>query len=111
MTSLRISGSLTLELRVTGGSDVVMAPQYGNELGTCSIEVLTTLNADQEDWARFVENVIDAWSTLSDAISPLIPDVFSRWSGRPRLTAVLTQTLRRSLTSASGHHTRSITRQ
>jgi len=68
MTSLRISGSLTLEMRVTGGSDVMMAPQYGNQLGTCSIEVLTSLNADQGDRARFVETVIDAWSRLSDAI-------------------------------------------
>ncbi|KAF4589447.1 cholesterol oxidase like protein [Ophiocordyceps camponoti-floridani] len=31
---------LTLELRILGGSDVILAPQYGN-LATASIEVLT----------------------------------------------------------------------
>jgi hypothetical protein len=31
---------LALELRIMGGSDVILAPQYGN-LGTASIEVLT----------------------------------------------------------------------
>ena len=75
---------LTLEMRVTGGSDVIMAPQCGNELGTCSIEVLTTLNADQGDWARFGQTVIDAWSRLSDTTGrPLNirPHWAKQWQG------------------------------
>jgi hypothetical protein len=34
---------LTLEMRIMGGSGVTMAPQYGNDLGTCSYNVLSNL--------------------------------------------------------------------
>jgi hypothetical protein len=75
---------LTLEMRVTGDSGVTMAPQYGNEMGTCSIEVLTTLDTDHGEWARFVQTVIDAWAGLSDATGrPLNvrPHWAKQWQG------------------------------
>ena len=52
---------LTLELRIMGGSDMLMAPQYKNDLGTASIEVLTVPNAAPEEWETFKQEVADIW--------------------------------------------------
>lgn len=58
---------IALEMRVTAGSQVLMAPQHGNRLGTCSIEVLTTLDTSPEEWNTFRQRVVDAWCALTDA--------------------------------------------
>ncbi|HJV70260.1 hypothetical protein [Ideonella sp.] len=58
---------LTMEMRVMGGSGITMAPQRGNDLGTCSIEVLTTLNTDPGDWAKLMQQITDAWARYTDA--------------------------------------------
>jgi hypothetical protein len=58
---------LVLEMRIMGGSEVTMAPQYGNTLGTCAIEVLTWVNTDAAEWAAFMQTITDAWARLSDA--------------------------------------------
>ena len=58
---------LVLEMRIMGGSSVTMAPQYGNTLGTCAIEVLTWVNTDPVEWAAFMQTVTDAWARLRDA--------------------------------------------
>lgn len=52
---------LALELRIMGGSNVILAPQYGN-LWTASIEVLTIPDtvADGE-WKEFLQKVADIW--------------------------------------------------
>lgn len=52
---------LTMELRIMGGSDMHMAPQYGNDHGTASIEILTVLNAAPEDWEEFKQEVATIW--------------------------------------------------
>lgn len=54
---------LTLELRIMGGSNILLAPQYGNEpWGTASIEVLTVPDAvTDSEWGGFVQRVADAW--------------------------------------------------
>ncbi|KAF2144536.1 uncharacterized protein K452DRAFT_245458 [Aplosporella prunicola CBS 121167] len=53
---------LTLELRITGGSDMLMAPQQGNALGTASIEVLTVPDAvSDNEWREFMQRVADIW--------------------------------------------------
>lgn len=49
---------MPLELRIMGGSNVVMAPQRGNNLGTCAIEVLT-LSATSDTWQPFAQAVVD----------------------------------------------------
>ena len=41
---------IALEMRVMGGSQIYMAPQFGNRFGTCSIEVLTTLNTPDAEF-------------------------------------------------------------
>jgi len=57
---------LTLEMRVMGGSGVTLAPQHGNNFGTCSIEVLTTINTDRDEWAAFMQGVTDRWLAIAD---------------------------------------------
>lgn len=52
---------VALEMRVMGGSNVIMAPQYGNKHGTCSIEVLTTPEVSASDWAAFMQEVATIW--------------------------------------------------
>ena len=50
---------LTLELRIMGGSNLIMAPQAGNNL-TASIEVLTIPDADRDgEWQDFMQRVSD----------------------------------------------------
>lgn len=51
---------MPLEMRITGDSDVVMAPQRGNTLGTCAIEVLT-LEYCANIWPPFAQTVLDKW--------------------------------------------------
>lgn len=54
---------MPLELRIMGDSDVIMAPQRNNSLGTASIEVLT-LEDISEDWHAFAQEVCDDWMSL-----------------------------------------------
>ncbi|KAK2609247.1 hypothetical protein QQS21_002181 [Conoideocrella luteorostrata] len=56
---------MPLEMRIMGGSEVVMAPQRGNALGTCSIEVLT-LKSQAKLWTPFAQSVLDKWMALED---------------------------------------------
>jgi hypothetical protein len=56
----------TLEMRVMGGSGITMAPQAGNTLGTCSIEVLTHLETPRNEWGPFLQDVADLWTAFAD---------------------------------------------
>ena len=56
---------MPLELRIMGGSDIILAPQRGNTLGTCSIEVLT-LRSESEIWPAFAQEVLDGWMKYED---------------------------------------------
>lgn len=56
---------MPLEMRITGGSDIVMAPFRGNTLGTCSIEVLTLQNM-KDPWVPYTQAVLDKWMDLKD---------------------------------------------
>lgn len=57
---------MPLEMRIMGGSDVVLAPQRYNNLGTCSIEVLT-LHSASDIWQPFAQEVLDKWTSYTDA--------------------------------------------
>jgi hypothetical protein len=57
---------MPLEMRIMGGSNVIMAPQRGNELGTCSIEVLT-LESCKKVWEPFAQEVLDTWMSYTDS--------------------------------------------
>ena len=56
---------VALEMRLTGGSDVLLAPQRGNE-ATVAIEVLTTLITPAEDWQSFMQDVADRWTRYDE---------------------------------------------
>lgn len=58
---------VALEMRIMGGSAVTMAPQHGNSLATCSIEVLTTLITPADSWTTFMQDVADLWTSYRDA--------------------------------------------
>ncbi|KAM3086661.1 hypothetical protein ACMFMG_000787 [Clarireedia jacksonii] len=54
---------LTLELRIMGDSNLLLAPQRGNTWGTASIEVLSIPDAVTDDeWLPFLQEVVDLWA-------------------------------------------------
>ncbi|KAF5010614.1 hypothetical protein FDECE_3245 [Fusarium decemcellulare] len=58
---------MPLEMRIMGGSEVIMAPQRGNSLGTCAIEVLTLKSAAVAGtWQPFAQSVLDKWMAVKD---------------------------------------------
>ena len=44
-----------------GGSDILMAPQKSNDLGTASIEALTVSNAVPDQQEAFKQKIADIW--------------------------------------------------
>ncbi|EGX54115.1 hypothetical protein AOL_s00004g148 [Orbilia oligospora ATCC 24927] len=53
---------MPLEMRMVGDSDIIMAPQRGNKLGTCAIEILTLKSAGEDGtWQPFAQKVLDIW--------------------------------------------------
>jgi hypothetical protein len=56
---------MPLEMRIMGGSDIIMAPQRGNHLGTCAIEVLT-LHGQNDIWVPYAQEILDKWLSYTD---------------------------------------------
>ncbi|RDW66713.1 hypothetical protein BP5796_09462 [Coleophoma crateriformis] len=57
---------LTMEMRIMNGSEVIMAPQRGNQW-TCSIEVLTIPDSVTDgEWSGFCVQVKDLWLRYED---------------------------------------------
>jgi len=63
----KIPMRLTLEMRITGTSSVLMAPQHGNTFGSCAIEVLTHYHTPADEWLAFKQLIIDRWTSYQDA--------------------------------------------
>ena len=62
---------LALEMRIMAGSDIIMAPQRGNDLGTASIEILTLPDAVTDDeWHEFAQKVVDMWTSYGGNVRP-----------------------------------------
>lgn len=57
----------TLEMRVTGGSQMLLSSQRGNALGTAHTEVLTNMVTPEAEWAEFKQALMDRWTALTDA--------------------------------------------
>lgn len=57
---------LALELRIMGGSDITMAPQFGNKHGTLSIEPVATRIVHAEVWEDFKEELAKIWMSYTD---------------------------------------------
>jgi hypothetical protein len=58
---------IALEMRIMGGSNITMAPQHGNRLGTCSIEVLTNQRTPAREWKRFMQDIANLWMSYEDS--------------------------------------------
>ncbi|CAE6354033.1 unnamed protein product [Rhizoctonia solani] len=75
---------LTLEMRLTGDSNVILAPQRHNKFGTISIEVLTIPTTPPDAWARFMQDVADSWTQYTDSKGNLLnarPHWAKQWQG------------------------------
>jgi len=57
---------MALELRVMGGSEVLMAPQFGNKHGTLAIEPVSTRIVDKAIWEDFKEDLARVWMNYKD---------------------------------------------
>ena len=57
---------MALELRIMGGSNVLMAPQYGNKHGTLAIEPVSTRIVHKEVWEDFKEELAKVWMSYTD---------------------------------------------
>ena len=57
---------VALEMRIMGGSDVHLAPMRGYNLGTTSIEILTTPNTVPADWLPFCQKLTNIWLNYRD---------------------------------------------
>jgi hypothetical protein len=75
---------LTLEMRLTGDSNVILAPQRHNKFGTISIEVLTIPTTPPDAWARFMQDIADSWTQYTDSKGNLLnarPHWAKQWQG------------------------------
>jgi hypothetical protein len=54
---------VALEMRLTGSSQILLAPQLNNTLGTVSIEVLTSSVTPEEAWRSFMQQITDRWTS------------------------------------------------
>jgi hypothetical protein len=70
---------LTLEMRIMGNSELIMAPQRGNKWGTVSIEVLSILDVPQKEWVGFLQKVADLWLSYKDEKGVLL-NVRPHWA-------------------------------
>ena len=57
---------MALELRIMSGSDITMAPQYGNKHGTLSIEPVSTRMVHEGVWEDFKEELAKVWMSYKD---------------------------------------------
>jgi len=57
---------VSLECRVMAGSDVLMAPQFGNKHGTVSIEVVSTEIVPTKIWEDFKVKLAKVWMSYTD---------------------------------------------
>ena len=70
-----------LEMRIIGGSDALLAPQRGNDLGTVAIGIGSTINADRDgQWLEFCQRVVDAWSASSPDLAGGYSNVRPHWA-------------------------------
>jgi hypothetical protein len=55
-----------MEMRLMSGSDIYMAPYYGNVHGTVSIEVVSSTLIPNDVWEDFKTSLATVWSKLTD---------------------------------------------
>jgi hypothetical protein len=74
-------------MRLTGTSQILLAPQLNNPLGTISIEILTTSITPDAAWRSFMQQLTDLWSryrSLGEKGEPFLnirPHWAKEWQG------------------------------
>lgn len=63
---------MPLEMRIMGNSDMTLASQRGNKLGTCCIGVLTLEDA-ADLYPAYAQEVLDTWNSYKDAEGNKVP--------------------------------------
>lgn len=58
---------MPLEMRITGPSQVIMAPFRGHNLGSASIEILTLENMRGKLWQDYAQEILNHWMDLKDS--------------------------------------------
>ncbi|KAI5276503.1 hypothetical protein E4T47_00571 [Aureobasidium subglaciale] len=57
---------LAMDMRITGDSDIIMAPQRGNSHGTVALEIGSVTDAVTEDeWQAFCQSFVDMLTALA----------------------------------------------
>ncbi|KAH0102228.1 hypothetical protein KCU96_g2623, partial [Aureobasidium melanogenum] len=57
---------LAMDMRITGDSDIIMAPQRGNNHGTVAIEVGSITDiVTEEEWQKFCQDLVEALIALA----------------------------------------------
>jgi hypothetical protein len=57
---------LAMDMRITGDSDIIMAPQRGNSHGTAAIEIGSVTDAVTEEvWQTFCQGCVDGLTALA----------------------------------------------
>lgn len=57
---------LSMDMRITGDSEIMMAPQRGNHYGTVAIEIGSiTDTVTEEEWQTFCQDLVDALTALA----------------------------------------------
>lgn len=95
---------LLLEMRIIGKSDLILAAQHGNTMGTCCVGVLSVPKYDpchlgssaqellqhqhkDEQWQRFLQKVADKWFAIADSTPErketlnIRPHLAKEWDG------------------------------
>ncbi|KAI8812213.1 hypothetical protein BJ742DRAFT_768294 [Cladochytrium replicatum] len=73
---------LAIEMRITRDSNILLAPQRGNTLGTCSVEFLTIPTVPKVHWDAYRQKVLDAWMKIGDQYGvPIRPHWAKEWMG------------------------------
>ena len=57
---------MALEMRIIGGSDITMAPNFGNKHGTLAIEPVSTRMVHKGVWEDFKEELAKMWLSYTD---------------------------------------------
>ncbi|THV95999.1 hypothetical protein D6D27_02924 [Aureobasidium pullulans] len=57
---------LAMDMRITGDSDIVMAPQRGNSHGTVALEIGSVIDTvTEEEWQTFCQSFVDMLTALA----------------------------------------------
>ncbi|KAI4749285.1 hypothetical protein E4T50_00425 [Aureobasidium sp. EXF-12298] len=60
---------LAMDMRITSDSEIIMAPQRGNNYGTVAIEIGSiTDTVTEEEWQTFCQGLVDALITLAPEV-------------------------------------------